>query len=141
MAIRTDIDTPTPMSVAPMRRYGLLLGAALSGSAVVYHFVSGNTEVMVPLYAADLPPEVTAVLDIVWYDIALLAAIGAIGMLVAAYRPAWRMPLAWFIGGHYLALALLCLGFSFAWFGNPWDLIQWVIFGPIALITIWAARG
>ena len=122
-------------------RVVLLLAAGLSGATLAYHFISGTAEVMMPLYAAGLPAEVVGVIDVVWYDMALLAGLGGIGMVVAAYRQQWRLPLAWFIGGHYLVLALLCLAMSFIWFGNPLGLIQWAIFAPLGLMTIWAARA
>ena len=123
-----------------LARNVLLAAAAASGLALGYHLIS-TPEVMAPLHASAVPATSASVLDVLWYDMAILAAIGGIGMAVAAFRVEWRTPLAWFIGGHYIALSLLCLGIGLAWFGHPWELAQWAIFAPLAGVTVWAARS
>ncbi|WP_234819269.1 hypothetical protein [Sinorhizobium meliloti] len=113
-------------------RIALLMASALNAVAAIYHIIGGTPEVMYPVYSANLPPASAGVLDILWYQMAALIAGGAVATLVAAFRSDWRWPVAWIIGGHFLVVSGICLFFTFVWFGNPWGLIQWAIFGPAA---------
>lgn len=124
-----------------MRRAGrnaFLLSSAVSLIVVAYHIIA-TPEVMDPVYSANLPPASAGVLDVLWYQMAALVACAALATLVAAFRNDWRRPVAWIIGGHFLVISAICLFFSFAWFGHPWGLLQWAFFGPVGLITFWAA--
>jgi hypothetical protein len=134
------LTTTTRGSGDRTRRYALLAAAALCAAVLGYHVLSTG-EVLDPVYAAALPTEAKGLLDVLWYDMALLIALGGVGMIAAAYNPRWRVPLAWFVGGHYLALSALCLVFSFRWFGEAWSLIHWAVFAPMSLVTIWAAKS
>lgn len=123
-----------------LRRIGLLLGVAVSAAGLRYHIMDGTAEVMAPVYASDLPREAAAVLDLIWWQVSALIAGGGIAMAVAAFRPEWRRPVAWLVGGHYLVIAAICLVCSFMWFGTALGLTQWIIFGALGLLMAWAAR-
>ncbi|MFC0681237.1 hypothetical protein ACFFGH_25690 [Lysobacter korlensis] len=143
LAMKTTVENRVQETSTRWRapRYWLLGAAAVSCWALSYHLAAGPGEVLAPLYAADLPVEAVSTVDLFFYQLAALVAGGAVGMVVAAFRTEWRKPLAWFIGTHYLAISAVSLGFSFAWFGDPFGLIQWAVFSPLALITILAARS
>jgi hypothetical protein len=137
MDVQVDIDTRSPW-VGRAGRNAFLLASALSGIVVTFHIVA-TPQIMDPVYSANLPPALTGVLDVLWYQMAAVVACAAFASLAAAFRNAWRWPVAWIVGGHFLMVAAICLFFSFAWFGHPWGLLQWTFFGPVGLITFWAA--
>ncbi|YCI06540.1 hypothetical protein M1D34_26070 (plasmid) [Ensifer sp. D2-11] len=120
-------------------RSALLVASAINAVAAIYHIMGGTPEVMYPVYSANLPSASAGVLDILWYQMAALIAGAAVATLVAAFRSDWRWPVAWIIGGHFLVVSGICLFFTFVWFGDPWGLVQWAIFGPVGLIIFWAA--
>ena len=122
-----------------LRRYGLLAGVVLSGAGGRYHIAAGTAEVMGPVHAAELAPDVTAILDVMWWQMAALILGGGVAMAVAAFKAEWRRPVAWLVGGHYLVISVICLGFSVMWFGSPLGLFQWMIFGTLGLLLVWAA--
>ncbi|MFD1942562.1 hypothetical protein [Paradevosia shaoguanensis] len=122
-----------------LRRYGLLLGAALSAVGARYHIAVGTSKVLEPMHATALPREVTTIIDLMWWQIAALIVMGGVAMAVAAFRTEWRRPIAWLLGGHYLVISAICIAISYSWFGTPLGLFQWVIFGSLGLLTIWAA--
>lgn len=130
-------------TVRRMRNAKLILISAAALSTVIgsYHLIGGTPEVMQPVYTSELPRESASVLDVLWYHMALLMGCTSAALLVAAFRESWRNPVAWIIGGHFALLSAVCLYLSFAWFGHPWGLAQWVLFLPLALLTFWGGWG
>lgn len=120
------------------RQTALLILAAISFAVLVYHLLVGTGEIMTPVYAARLLPDVTSVLDITWYGVALFVGLGGVAMALAAARPGLRTPLAWTIGAQYLGLAGLSLFAGYRWFGNPWSLPQTFVFLAFSALAIWA---
>lgn len=123
------------------RRYGLMLGVALSAVGGRYHIAVGTPMVMGPVYDAALPPKVAAILEVMWWQMAGLIIGGGVAMAVAAFKVEWRRPVAWLVGGHYLVIAVICLAVSYLWFGSPLGLFQWMVFGSLGLLLVWAAWG
>jgi hypothetical protein len=102
----------------------------LAGTAV--HVLAGGPEVMGPLYASELPLASVAVLDVVWQQVTALLLGGALVAGLAAFRPQWRRPVAWLLGGHYLVIAAIFLVWGGIWFASPWPMPQWVLFLAMA---------
>ncbi|WP_240231567.1 hypothetical protein [Devosia lacusdianchii] len=123
------------------RRYGLMVGVVLSAVGGRYHIAVGTQMVMGPVYEAALPPKVAAILEVMWWQMAALIIGGGVAMAVAAFKVEWRRPLAWLVGGHYLVIAVICLAISIVWFGSPLGLFQWMIFGSLGLLLVWAGWG
>lgn len=132
-------NNPSEPGAARAGRGALISACAFSLIGAAYHIIGGTPEVMDPVYASDLPIVSTSVLDVLWYQMALLLVAAAVGAGVAAVRRDWRWPVAWIIGGQFLAIAAACLLFSVIWFGHPWGLSQFVLFAVIGALTFWGA--
>lgn len=112
--------------------------ASLITSAV--HVLAGTPEIMSPLLASNLPPVVKGVFDVMWHQITALLLIGSAAALVAAALPAWRLPVAVLIGGHFALIAVLFLVLGAMWFSSPWPMPQWVLFGAMAILLLIGCR-
>jgi len=92
ISLNTPLDLPVRRWT--LRRYGLLLGAALSAVGARYHIAVGTSKVLEPMHATALPREVTTIIDLMWWQIAALIVMGGVAMAVAAFRTEWRRPIA-----------------------------------------------
>lgn len=106
-----------------------LAAAALGLATTAIHVFAGAPEVMAPLLAADLPPVVKGVSDVLWHHITGLLLIAAAGSIWAARHVHWRLPVLVFVGGQFLLIAGLFIAFGLYWFSSPWPMPQWVLFG------------
>jgi len=114
--------------------------AAVSLITSAIHVLAGTPEIMSPLIASDLPPVVKGVFDVMWHQITALLVIGSAAALVAAARPAWRLPVTVLIGGHFALIAVLFLALGAMWFSSPWPMPQWVLFGAMAILLLIGCR-
>ncbi len=106
-----------------------LAAAALGLATTAIHVIAGAPEIMDPLLAADLPPVVKGVSDVLWHHITGLLLIAAAGCIWAATHASWRLPVLVFVGGQFLLIAGLFIAFGFYWFSSPWPMPQWILFG------------
>jgi hypothetical protein len=109
-------------SISASRPSPWFLAAAVLGLATTaIHVFAGAPEIMAPLLAADLPPVVKGVSDVLWHHIT--------GLLLIARHINWRLPVLVFVGGQFLLIAGLFIAFGLYWFSSPWPMPQWVLFG------------
>lgn len=116
-------------TTAPRPSPWFLAAAALSLATSAIHVLAGAPEIMDPLLAADLPVVVKGVSDVLWHYITGLLLIAAAGCVWAATHASWRLPVLAFIGGQFLLIVGLFLGFGLYWFASPWPMPQWILFG------------
>jgi hypothetical protein len=130
-----------PIATAKMSlSWWFLAAAAVSLITSAIHVLAGTPEIMSPLLASALPPVVKGVFDVMWHQITALLLIGSGASLVAAARPAWRLPVAVLIGGQFALIAVLFLALGAMWFSSPWPMPQWVLFGAMAILLLVGCR-
>jgi hypothetical protein len=113
-----------------------LAAAAVSLITSALHVLAGTPEIMAPLLASTLPPVVKGVFDVMWHQITALLLLGSGASLVAAARPAWRLPVAVLIGGQFALISVLFLTLGAMWFSSPWPMPQWMLFGAMAVLLL-----
>lgn len=100
------------MSIATTKTnvsWWFVAAATVSLLTSAIHVVAGTPEIASPLFASNLPLVVKGVFDVLWHQVTVLLLIGSGASLVAAVRPAWRLPVILLIGGHYAIISLLFL--------------------------------
>jgi hypothetical protein len=113
---------------------------AVSLTTSALHVLGGTGEILAPLLASNLPTAVKSVFDVMWHQITALLLVGGCAALIAAVRPAWRLPVAVLIGGHYAIITILFLALGAIWFSSPWPMPQWVFFGAVSVLLVIGSR-
>lgn len=132
-------DMGTAQDASPGRNW-FLAAAALGLAGTAIHVFAGGPEIMAPLYASALPLASVAVLDVVWQQVTAMLLGGGLVAALAAFRPSWRRPVAWLLGGHYLVVAVIFLVWGALWFSSPWPMPQWVLFAVMAALMFVGLR-
>lgn len=127
------MTTQEATATAPARgRNWFIAAAALGLASTAIHIWAGGPEIMDPLYASSLPLASVAVLDVVWQQVTALLLGGGLAAALAAFRPGWRRPVAWLLGGHYLVVSAIFLVWGALWFSSPCPMPQWILFATMA---------
>jgi hypothetical protein len=111
-----------------------IAAGVLSAATAAIHVFAGAPEVMYPLLAAELPLVVKGVADVLWHHVTGLLLLATGASLWAAWQRPWRLPVLILIGGQYLLIAVLFVGFGLAWFGSVWPMPQWVLFSLMLVL-------
>lgn len=127
-----------PWADAPPSRWFLAAGV-LFVTAAAFHLVV-SAVVMPQVYASGLRPEILMVLDVCWYNVAVMLFGSAVVVLVAMRRPVWRVPAAWVLAAWCVCSALLFVGFGLYWFGSITKVPSWAAFLALSAVLIVAIR-
>jgi hypothetical protein len=125
------------MSLTPLSRPTLAAAALMLMTAGI-HVFAGAPEVHVPIQASDLPVTLRAISSVLWHAVTVqLLAFTAVLLWVARYPNR----------AASLLIATICLCYTalFLWIGttmmhSPWPLPQWLLFTPLAALTLWGAK-
>jgi energy-converting hydrogenase Eha subunit A len=114
----------------------LLFVAALWLLTAFVHGVLGTREIALPVVASNASSTARYTSEVCWHLITLqLVAMGAFAIYVS-FVGAHVLPFAVLSATVAAGCALLFLGFGAKRFGNPWRMPQWVLFVPLAALSL-----
>lgn len=115
----------------------MLVAGLLTLLAAFVHAWLGGREILRPTLAAPLHPIVRATQEVAWHVITWHFAVLGLALLVSAWLVPGAAPATAAITGvSALGYALMFLVLGLRRFGDPWHMPQWVLFAPLAAITL-----
>ncbi|MCP4567193.1 MAG: hypothetical protein GY841_06410 [FCB group bacterium] len=120
--------------------YWWLVSGGIGLITAFIHLISGQSGVIKPFLLCDLAAMPRAVLHACWHMITVILFASAIALLYLGVNPisSGSNVLALFIGGQFVAYAIVFLVFSFIgnWSRKLMRLPQWTLLLPIGVLAI-----
>lgn len=114
-----------------------LAAAALMAITAGIHVFAGAPEINVPIQASDLPLILRAISAVLWHAVTLQLLVFTAALLWVAKHP--NRPVSLLIASICLCYAALFLAISTTMLHSPWPLPQWLLFTPLAALTLWGS--
>jgi hypothetical protein len=115
-----------------------LAAAALMAITCAIHVFAGTPEVDAPIQASDLPLILRAISSVLWHAVTVQLVAFTVALLWVARHP--NRPVSLLIAAICTAYAALFLAIGLTMTGSPIPLLQWVLFLPLAALTLWGTR-
>ncbi|MCP4706684.1 MAG: hypothetical protein GY865_18955 [candidate division Zixibacteria bacterium] len=120
--------------------YWWLVSGAIAVISTFIHLFMGQAGVIKPFLKCDLDAIPMAVLHVCWHIVSVILFVSAIMLLYLGANPisVGSKIVALFIGGQFVAYAILFLTFSFLgnWSNKLFVLPQWTLLLPIGVLAI-----
>ncbi len=119
--------------------YWWLVSGGIGLITAFIHLISGQSGIIKPFLPCDLAAMPKAVLHACWHMVTVVLFASAIALLYLGVTPiSGSNALALFIGGQFVAYAIVFLVFSFRgnWSNRLFKLSQWTLLLPIGVLAI-----
>lgn len=117
----------------------MIVAGVLTLLVACIHGWLGGREVLRPTLAAPLHPVVRATQEVAWHVITWHFAVLGLALLASGtVVPEAAAATSVITGVSALGYALMFVVVGLRRFGDPWHMPQWVLFGPLAVITLLA---
>ncbi len=120
--------------------YWWLVSGGIGLISAFIHLISGQSGIIKPFLQCDLDAMPKAVLHVCWHMVTVVLFASAIALLYFGVNPIsmGSNAIALFIGGQFVAYAILFLVFAFIgnWSKKLFRLPQWTLLLPIGVLSI-----
>jgi len=120
--------------------YWWLVSGGIGLITALVHLIAGHFEIIKPFMQCDLVPVPKATLHACWHIVTVILFVSAIALLYLGVNPTSTDSniLALFIGGQFVAYAIVFLVFALAgnWSNKLIRLPQWILLLPIGVLSI-----
>lgn len=117
-----------------MSRKIILGGGLMSLAIAALHVFGGGPEFHVPALQSPLEPAWKAGFSTIWHQVTAFLVLNGVFLIAASRAAQFNRELVFLIILQNTAFGLLFLTYGWVRLGNPFILLQWILFLPLAFL-------